>query len=64
MMIQNYRGIKPAEIITVLEGDGEKIPFDTTQYVIGYENVAGITRMITLGKLVPLTEEEKDWFNK
>lgn len=59
---QNYRGVKPVEIVSVLEGNGKDIPFKVVEYVIGYEETAGVTRMKTLGKIVPLTEEERKWF--
>lgn len=57
-----YRGVKPATIVTVLEGNGKDVPLELVQYVIVFENVGGMERQITLGKVVPLTEEEKSYF--
>lgn len=60
----NYKGVKPATIVTVAEGDGSiGNPYRTTDYVLMFENVQGIQRQITYGKIVPLTEEELDSFN-
>lgn len=65
MIIQNYRGVRPAEIITVIEGNGTKeAPFQTVRYVITFTSVGGVNRMETIGKIVDLTEEERNWFNK
>ena len=64
MKIQNYRGIKPAEIIVILEGDGTpENPSYEAQYVVVFETVGGLSRMKTIGKVIPLTEEERNWFN-
>lgn len=63
--IQNYRGIRPAEIVVVLEGNGTtEYPYEEVKYVVEFEHVAGIRRMRTLGKVVNLTEEERNWFNQ
>lgn len=60
---QNYRGVKPAHIVVVLEGNGTKEhPWKEEQYVIAYENYGGISRLTTIGKIIPLTEEEKTNF--
>ena len=59
----NYRGIKPAEIITVLEGEGTReSPYTVVQYVVSYQQVSGFDRMYTVGKIVELTEKEKESF--
>ena len=61
--IQNYRGIKPANTLCVLEGNGtEESPYQNVIYVIVYEMVGGMERLVTIGKVVPLTEEEKKNF--
>lgn len=50
-----YRGVRPAEIITVLEGDGTpEEPFTEVEYVIGYVEINGLFRTKTLGKIVPI----------
>ena len=50
-----YKGVRPAEIITVLEGDGTpEDPFTEVQYVIGYVEVNGLFRTKTLGKIIPV----------
>lgn len=62
--IQNYRGIKPAELVYVLEGDGsEGNPFKNEAYVVVWTNIDSVTRMKTLGKVAELTEEERSWFD-
>lgn len=63
-VIQKYRGTKPAQIVIVLEGDGEKTPFQEEKYVLEYQTVAGITRLVTVGKVVPLTTLEQKWFDQ
>lgn len=60
--IIKYRGVKPANIVSVLEGDGKDFPFEIVTYVLGYELVDGIMRQITLGKILPLTEKERSYF--
>lgn len=61
----NYRGVRPATIIRILEGNGtEKNPYKNDDYVIQFEMINGIQRQITIGKITPLTEEEKKLFNK
>jgi len=60
--LKNYRGIAPAHLICVLEGNGEDIPFQEVKYVVEYETIAGLTRLRTLGKVVELTEQERYWF--
>ena len=59
---QNYRGVYPAEVVCVLEGNGDDIPFEQVQYVLRFKQVGGISRAETVGKVVPLTEEEQKWF--
>ena len=50
-----YRGVRPAEIITVLEGDGTpEEPFTEVEYVIAYVEMHGFVRSKTLGKIVPI----------
>lgn len=60
----NYKGIKPANIVTVLEGNGTKDePFKNVKYILEYiDTIAGI-RLVTTGKLVELTEDEKKFFD-
>lgn len=59
----NYRGIKPAAIVTVIEGDGVAVPFAKVQYVLSFEDRFGISTPVTLGKIVPLSEEERAMFS-
>ncbi len=48
----NYRGIRPASVITVLEGEGtNNSPYEEVHYVVVIEEVCGIPRPITLGKV-------------
>lgn len=62
--IQNYRGVRPAMLICVLEGDGTaENPYKEVQYAATISWEDGIDRPVTLGKLVPLTDEEKSWFS-
>lgn len=57
----NYRGIKPAHIVTVLEGKGtEESPYMNQRYVLEWANDGGLK---TAGKLVELTEEERRNFD-
>ena len=59
-----YKGIRPASIVTVSEGNGtEENPYQYVQYVVTMESVCGLSRPITLGKLQELTAEEKSEFN-
>ena len=61
----NYKGVRPAEIVAVLEGDGtQENPYRQTDYVLEHVVVDGFTRMITAGKIVPLTEEERRFFTR
>ena len=56
-MTNNYRGIRPASLITVLEGDGtEEAPFTKVSYVIVMEQKCGTVRPVTIGMVAPLTE--------
>ena len=55
MKITNYRGIKPASIVTVLEGKGtEDSPFTEVMYVVAMEDVQGFIRPITIGKITAI----------
>lgn len=55
MKTQNYRGVKPATLVKVLEGDGTiKDPYTEVNYVIVYEYVENEIRQITLGKVVEI----------
>ena len=61
MKIQNYRGVQQATIVNVKEGDGtHEDPARVTKYVISFDGLDG--RYVTVGKIVPLTEEELGWF--
>lgn len=60
--IQNYRGVFPAEVVIVLEGNGKDIPFQEVQYVMRYKIVCGVGRLETIGKVQSLSEKEKAWF--
>lgn len=52
----NYRGVKPATLVKVLEGKGTKdSPYQEVDYVIVYENIEGIVRQVTVGKVVPFS---------
>ena len=60
---QNYRGIKPVELVLVLEGDGTKEnPYREVNYVVEHVQIMNSYRMRTIGKVIPLTAEEKSWF--
>ncbi len=52
----NYRGILQASIVTVLEGDGKEIPYQEKMYVICPDTTG---KLVTIGTVTPLTEEEK-----
>lgn len=57
----NYRGIRPAMLVNVLEGNGTvDAPYHKVEYVIVYQEINGIVRQITLGKVAYLTDEEKN----
>lgn len=60
--IQKYRGVRPAELVSVIEGDGAEYPYQEVTYVLSCTEINGLVRSITIGKIVPLTEEEKSWF--
>lgn len=63
VIIQNYRGVRPATVVVVKEGNGtEESPYKEVEYVIGFAEVCGIQRQITLGKITKLTQEEESWF--
>lgn len=50
--LTRYRGVRPATLVRVCEGDGtEERPYEEVDYVIVHENVAGLTRQKTLGKV-------------
>lgn len=56
-MRKKYRGVKPATLVTVLEGKGtEEDPYQEVNYVITTEQICGLTRQVTLGKVVALEE--------
>lgn len=61
--IKKYRGVRPASLIRVLEGNGVDIPYEEVDYVIVFQGVAGLERQTTLGKVVPLTPDEIESFN-
>lgn len=51
----NYRGVKEAYLIIVLEGDGtEKAPFENVEYVLTADQYG----LKTIGKVVPLKDDE------
>ncbi len=57
-----YRGIRPAEIVEVLEGDGTKEnPYYIVSYVLEYQSINGFKRLTTAGKLAKLTDEERSF---
>ncbi len=59
----NYRGIQEANIVNVLEGKGTPdSPYEQVRYVVAFQNVGSIDRLITLGKIVELTEAERRMF--
>lgn len=61
--IQNYRGIRDALLVQVLEGNGSvERPYETVDYVVSQELVDGEWRFETIGRVVPLTEDERSWF--
>lgn len=56
-MVQKYRGVRIAHVVSVVEGDGKDTPFEEIEYVLipteqGY--------LKTAGRMIPLTQEEKD----
>ncbi len=61
--ITRYRGLRSAFLIRVLEGDGINVPFENVLYVAVYEKINGEVFPKTLGKVVPLTEEESRFFH-
>lgn len=65
MKTQRYRGTRPLQAIEVLEGDGTKdSPAQVVTYICQHEHTPGGIRLTTIGKLTPLTEEERVWFGK
>ena len=63
-LIHNYRGVRPATLVSIKEGDGtHENPAHIVDYVTVFEEVAGLIRQLTLGKVVPLSEEERSWLN-
>lgn len=57
----NYRGIKIAHIICIIEGEGTvEQPMEQVDYVVSYADNGDL---VTLGKIVPLSKEERDMFN-
>lgn len=63
--VNNYRGTQPAILVNVLEGEGTpESPNQIVQYVLSIQDVAGIGRPVTIGKVVELTKEEKEAFTK
>ena len=59
-MKKNYRGIRPASIVIVLEGEGTiDSPYNEVEYVIVMEEIHGIIRPVTIGTVTPLTEPIK-----
>ncbi len=62
-LTQHYRGTQPAIIVNVLEGYGtEEHPSQIVKYVLQVEEVGGISRPVTIGKIIPLSEEEQSWY--
>ncbi len=60
--IQNYRGVRPAQLVSVLEGEGvPESPYQIVEYVLLAKTDG---TYITHGKIVPLTEEERNWIGK
>lgn len=53
----NYRGVKKATLISVLEGDGKNVPFEIIDYVL-VETIGGDP--VTYGKVVKLSPEEQN----
>lgn len=63
--LNNYRGIAPAYVVVVLEGDGStERPYENVRYVLGHARVGGLDRLVTLGKITKLTENEKAAFSQ
>lgn len=61
--LNNYRGVYPANIVTILEGDGTPgHSYENVRYVLGYKNTEAGIRLTTLGKMIDLTEEDKSVF--
>ena len=59
--IQNYRGIRDAFLVTVLEGNGTpENPYQEVDYVISQKLHGSEWRFETIGKIVSLSEEEKE----
>lgn len=58
---QHYRGIIPLMGVKVLEGDGDARPYQEVIYVLAEGSPIEGKKLATLGKLVPLTEEERKW---
>lgn len=52
-----YRGVEEAVIVSVCEGDGVNTPYDIINYVV--QQVNG--KMTTVGKVVNLSEDEKNF---
>ncbi len=51
----SYKGVRPALIVSVLEGSGTpEDPFHSVDYVIVNKDFAGFTRPYTLGRVEPL----------
>ena len=59
----NYKGVRPATLVKVLEGDGSvEHPFEQVDYVIVNELEGGRTRPVTIGKVISVNlnpNEEK-----
>ena len=61
---QSYRGVRPAHIIEVCEGNGtQESPYEIVEYVVAYESFGGISRLTTLGKIQQLSDNERSFFN-
>lgn len=57
----NYRGIKQATLLAVVEGDGtNENPYKIVEYVVGFKG----GKVQTLGKLVQLSVEEQEAIGK
>ena len=59
--IIKYRGVRPAHLISVCEGDGKDIPFEIVDYVLVPRN-DGV--LITYGKIIKLSPEEQSFIGK
>ena len=59
-LIQNYRGVRNILVVSILEGDGKDRPYEIVEYAL-YPETSGKYR--SYGKVIPLTPEEKSWFN-